>query len=214
MEWGLPKHDDHRLFEDLVLDGALPPLTDPDNVAPLFLVERTPVVLAAVVFSGIAAAVMSSVDSFVNVGAAALTHDLPMALGRRVRDELRWGRIATVVLAVAAALTAWLSDALVVFLGIFGYGLFASTLVPVLALGLNWHRATRAGAIASLAAGLATTLGRELLAFLGFFSLPAGVTASALAMVASFVAFLGVSALTRGGTADELERDLKLALTI
>ena len=38
---------------------------------------------AAVVFSGIAAAVMSSVDSFENVGAAALTHDLPVALSRR-----------------------------------------------------------------------------------------------------------------------------------
>lgn len=198
----------------LVLDGSLPPLGDADNVAPLFLVERTPVVLAAVVFSGIAAAIMSSVDSFVNVGAAALTHDLPVAFGRRVADELRWGRIATVALAVAAALTAWLSNALVVFLGIFGYGLFASTLVPVLALGLNWPRATRAGAVASLGAGLVTTLGLELLAYLGAFSLPTGVTASALAMVASFVAFLGVSAVTSGGTAGELDRDLQMALTL
>jgi len=172
------------------------------------------VILAAVVFSGIAAAVMSSVDSFVNVGAAALTHDLPVALGRPIQDELRWGRIATVALAVSAALTAWLSNALVVFLGIFGYGLFASTLVPVLALGLNWKRATRAGAVASLGAGLVTTLGLELLALMGVFSLPAGVTAAALAMVVSFLAFLGVSSLTHDGQTDELERDLQLALTL
>lgn len=198
----------------LVLAGSLPPVIDLDNVAPVFLIERTPVVLAALVFSGIAAAVMSSVDSFVNVGAAALTHDLPVALGRRVQDELRWGRVATVVLAISAALTAWLSDALVVFLGIFGYGLFASTLVPVLAVGLNWSGATRAGAVASLAAGLVTTLGLELMAFLGVFSLPAGVTAAALAMVASFLAFLGVSTVSRRGRADELERDLRLALTL
>ncbi|MEJ2541712.1 MAG: hypothetical protein P8188_17390 [Gemmatimonadota bacterium] len=198
----------------LVLEGTFPPLSDPDRVAPLFLIEQTPVILAAVVFSGIAAAVMSSVDSFVNVGAAALTHDLPVALGHRLDDELRWGRIATVALAVAAALTAWLSNALVVFLGIFGYGLFASTMVPVLALGLNWGGATRAGAVASLSAGLVTTLGLEFVAYLGLFSLPAGVTAAALAMVVSFIAFLAVSALTRGGTADELDRDLQLALTL
>ncbi len=198
----------------MVLDGTLPAVVDPDNVAPLFLIERTPVILAAVVFSGIAAAVMSSVDSFVNVGAAALTHDLPVALGRPIQDELRWGRIATVALAVSAALTAWLSNALVVFLGIFGYGLFASTLVPVLALGLNWKRATRAGAVASLGAGLVTTLGLELLALMGVFLLLAGVTAAALAMVVSFLAFLGVSSLTHDGQTDELERDLQLALTL
>jgi Na+/proline symporter len=198
----------------LVLTGELPPVANPDDVAPIFLLQRTPLILAAIVFSGIAAAVMSSVDSFVNVGAAALTHDLPSALGRSTPEGLQWGRIATVALSVAAALTAQLSNALVVFLGIFGYGLFASALVPVLALGLNWGRATRAGAVASLAAGLLVTLGLELLALAGAFSLPAGVTASALALVTSLAAFLVVSALTSGGTRDELPEDLQLALEI
>lgn len=196
----------------LVASGQLPPVADPDNVAPIFLLQRTPILLAAIVFSGIAAAVMSSVDSFVNVGAAALIHDLPSALGRSAGDELRSGRIATVLLAVAAALTAQLSDALVVFLGIFGYGLFASALVPVLALGLNWERGTRAGAVASLVAGLTVTLGLELLAFAGAFSLPTGVTASALALVASLATYLVVSWLTNDGTTDELPEDLQLAL--
>ena len=45
--------------------------------------------------------------------------------------------------------------ALVAFLGIFGWGLFASTLVPALAVGLNWKGATREGAIASISLGLA-----------------------------------------------------------
>jgi len=198
----------------LVLDGSMPPVENADNVAPFFLLQYTPIVLAAVVFSGIAAAIMSSVDSFVNVGAAALTHDLPTALGRPVRDELLAGRVGTVVLAVAAALTAQLSDALVIFLGIFGYGLFASALVPVLAVGLNWRGGTRAGAVASLAVGLIVTLSLEFMAYLGMFSLPTGVTASALAMVCSLLAFLGVSAVTRGGTTDELDEDLQLALTL
>jgi Na+/proline symporter len=192
----------------------MPPVENPDDVAPLFLLRHTPLILAAVVFSGIAAAIMSSVDSFVNVGAAALTHDLPAALGTRLRNELRWGRVATLLLALAAALTAQLSNTLVIFLGIFGYGLFASTLVPALALGLNWEGATRAGAVASLLTGLAVTLGLEFLAFLGLISLPTGVTASALSLVASLATFLGVSAVTRRGTAADLEEDVQLALRI
>ena len=75
--------------------------------------------LAALVFSGVAAAIMSTVNSFMSIGAAALTHDLPVALGRRVGNELRWGRISTVVISVVAALVAQASGTLVAFLGIF-----------------------------------------------------------------------------------------------
>jgi hypothetical protein len=66
--------------------------------------------------------------------------------------------------------------------------------------------------IASLVTGLVITLGLDLLAYLGAFSLPTGVTASALGLVASLAVFLGVSAMTRGGTTDELPEDVQLAL--
>ena len=131
----------------------MPPLGRPDDATPTFLLRFTPLLLAALVFSGVAAAIMSTVNSFMSIGAAALTHDLPVALGRRVGNELRWGRISTVVISVVAALVAQASGTLVAFLGIFGWGLFASTLVPALAIGLNWQGATRAGAIASIATG-------------------------------------------------------------
>jgi Na+(H+)/acetate symporter ActP len=72
-----------------------------------------------------------------SVGAAALTHDLPTALGRRVADELHWGRVSTVVLAVISAAVAQISGTLVAFLGIFGWGLFASTIVPSLAIAMR-----------------------------------------------------------------------------
>ncbi|MBI4409159.1 MAG: sodium/proline symporter, partial [Gemmatimonadetes bacterium] len=123
----------------LVARGELEPLANPDAATPAFLLRFTPLLLAALVFSGVAAAIMSTLNSFMNVGAAALTHDLPVTVGRRVRNELRWGRVATIGLSVAAALVAQLSGTLVAFLGIFGFGLFASTLVPALAIGLNWE---------------------------------------------------------------------------
>jgi Na+/proline symporter len=182
----------------LVVSGQAPALRTPDDATPAFLLRVVPLPLAAVVFSAVAAAIMSTVNSFMSIGAAALTHDLPVAFGRRVGDELFWGRAWTVALTVLAAGVAQASGTLVAFLGIFGWGLFASTLVPALALGLNWRGATRAGAIASIATGLAVTLLLETLAYLKWFSFPAGVTATAIALVASLLVFLGVSVLTRG----------------
>ena len=89
-----------------VLSGRLPPLASPDQATPSLLLNATPIILAALVFSGIAAATMSAANSFINIGAAIVSHDLPVAFGRRVNDELRWGRAMTILIAVAAAITA------------------------------------------------------------------------------------------------------------
>lgn len=197
-----------------VLSGRLPPLSSPDQATPTLLLNVTPIVLAALVFSGVAAATMSAANSFINIGAAIVTHDLPVALGRRVTNELGWGRAVTVLIAVAAAITAQQSGAMVAFLGIFGWGLFASTLVPALAVGLNWQGATRSGAMASIATGLLVTLSLETAAYWKVFTFPAGVTASAVAMVSSFLVFFVVSWLTRSHAVDELDPDVRLVMEL
>lgn len=198
----------------LVAGGRLAPLASADQATPLFLLQYTPVFLAALVFSGVAAAIMSTVNSFMNIGAAAITHDLPVAFGRRVQNELRWGRISTVAISVAAALLALLPGALVAFLGIFGWGLFASTLVPALAIGLNWEGATKEGAIASISTGLVITLLFETLAFFKVYSFPAGVTVSGLSLVLSILIFFVVSWATRERAAAQLDGDVKLVMSI
>jgi len=197
--------------KSLVARGQLAPLASADEATPAFLLGFTPVLLAALVFSGVAAAIMSTVNSFLSVGAAALTHDLPVAFGRVLADELRWGRIATVALMVVAAIVAQTSSTLVAFLGIFGWGLFASTLVPALALGLNWPGATRQGAVASIGTGLVVTLALETLGYLKWFTYPAGVTATALAFVLSLLIFFVVSWLTRGG-AEPIDADVRAVM--
>ena len=159
----------------LVADGRLPALARPDDATAAFVLGFTPSVVAGIVFAGVIAAGMSTVNSFMNIGAAALTHDLPLAFGRRVQDELRWGRIWTLVLSVVAAAVAQVSGTLVAFLGIFGYGLFAAALVPSLAIGLNWKGATREGAIASITTGLVLTLTVETLVYFRGFLLAVGV---------------------------------------
>ena len=197
-----------------VSDGRMAPLPSPDAATPSFLLQFAPSLLAALVFAGVAAATMGAVNSFINIGAAVVTHDLPVAFGRALGNELRWGRIATLGIAVVAALIAQHSGALVAFLGIFGWGLFASTLVPALAVGLNWAGATRAGAVASITTGLATTLALETLAYRKAFSFPAGVSGTAVALVLSLLVFFAVSWLTRARAAAELDADVRLVMEV
>jgi len=198
----------------LVATGRMAPLSVADEATPRFLLGFTPVLLAALVFSGIAAATMSAINGFINIGAAAVTHDIPVALGRTLVDELRWGRVATVVIAIAAALVARYSGTMVAFLGIFGWGLFASTLVPSLAFGLNWEGATREGAIASMATGLTVTVTFETLAYFKAYSFPSGVTVSGLSLVLSILAFFTVSGLTRRAAPGQLDPDVRAVMEL
>ncbi len=198
-------------MRSLVINGSLPALAKADQATPTFLLHYTPSLVAGLVFSGVAAAIMATVNSFMSVGAAALTHDLPRAMGRRVSDELWWGRVSTVVLAVVAAAVAQASGTLVAFLGIFGWGLVASTIVPSLAIGLNWAGATKAGAISSIATGLAVTLIGESLGYFRIYSFPAGVSVSALSLVSSLAVFFVVSWLT-ADTAGAIDADVQLVM--
>lgn len=197
----------------MVARGEIPPIAKPDDATPVFLLNHVPAFVAALVFSGVAAAIMSTVSSFLSIGAAAITHDLPKAFGARAAPNdallLRRGRGWTIVLGVAGAGLAQFSDALVAFLGIFGYGLFASTLVPALAIGLNWEGATKQGAVASIVTGLVLTLGLELAAWMRLIALPTGATVSGLTLVISMLVFLGVSFATRRDAGEQLDPDVR-----
>lgn len=188
----------------MVVRGTIPPLARNDDAMPAFLLNAVPVAVAGIVFAGVAAAIMSTVNSFLSVGAAAITYDLPQAFGRKPPSAvaagpepsgtLTRGRVATVALALVAVLVAHAPGAQVAFLGVFGYGLFASTLVPALAIGLNWAGATERGAIASIVTGLVVTLVGESLSYFGVYRLPAGVPWSGVALVLSTIVFFAMSA--------------------
>ena len=207
----------------MVVKGTIPPLVRNDDAMPAFLIAAVPTALAGIVFAGVAAAIMSTVNSFLSVGAAAIMHDLPVAFGRRpagaadfrrdpntsaqdpsrepagdAASDLARGRFATLALALGAVLIAHAPGAQVAFLGVFGYGLFASTLVPALAVGLNWPGATARGAVASIVTGLSITLVGESLSYFGVYRLPAGVPWSGVALVAAMLVFFAASGARRG----------------
>ncbi len=167
-----------------VLAGDMPALERPDDATPQFLLRYASPMLAGIVFSGVVAAIMSTVNSFISVGAAAVTRDIPRAMGRTLGNELRVGRWSSVVLTAVAVVIALESNALVALLGLFGWSLFASTIVPALAVGLAWHGATRAGAIASIVTGLSLTIVIESLVWSGTLALPTGVGSGGITLVA------------------------------
>jgi Na+/proline symporter len=195
----------------LVAQGRLAPLADADRAAPAFLLGFVPELVAGVAFTAVLAAIMSTADSFVNLGSAALVRDLPRALGRPLADELAWGRWAVVGIALAAAGVAYVYADLIALLGTFAFGTFGAALAPALAVGLNWRRVTAAAAIASMATGIALNVGLELLGQ-GFLPaldvLPEGVLPSAVALAGSFTVLFAVTWWTGKPGGDDLDDDV------
>lgn len=142
----------------LVAQGKLAPLTIPDQAAPRFLLAFGPDWLTGMVLAAILSAIMSTADSFVNIGAAVLVRDLPKALGKSPARSLRSARWAVVGIAVVSALAGYFYDDLIALLGTFAFGTFAAGLVPALAIGLNWQRVTPAAASASIIVGAGSNL--------------------------------------------------------
>lgn len=87
-------------------------------------------------------------------------------------------------------------DTLVALLGIFGWGTFASTVFPAVVLGLIWKKATKQGAIASIAVGLSLNFILEISQKYGITILPEGVIIGAFSLACSIIIFVTVSHLT------------------
>lgn len=214
-------------------DGRLGPLAHPDDAAlAVVSLPAAPVLLRGLIVAAALAAIMSTSDAFLNLGAAALVRDLPRALRRRPpggdadaapdshrhrdrhpdrhtdRAGLRAARSGSVAVAAAGLVVAALhlsGGGLIAFLGTLGFGAFAAALAPALLLGLTWERATAAAAGLSMAAGLLTLLALELL-------LPeTAPPPAALAMAVGFGTLAVVSLLSRP---PPLPEPVRLTLTL
>lgn len=182
----------------VVLDGGHDPLAAPDSAAPAFLSAFTHPLLAGVVFAALLAAIMSTSDAFLNIGTAAVIHDIPIAIrGRSLDRELLWARVFTIVIAAVAAGFALFSfyqnERLVALLGAFGWSTFAAAIVPVVVIGLNWKRGTARGAMVAVLSSLLINFSIEIFSI----SLPKDINGGFLAMLTSITLFIGVSLLDK-----------------
>ena len=177
----------------LVLQGTHAELTGADEAAPQFLQEYAHPVLAGIVFAGLLAAIMSTADSFLNIGAAAVVHDIPRALrGRSMRNELFWARMATVLIALAAAVFALYSGDLVALMGAFGWATFAAAIVPTVAIGFNWKRATPLACNVAIVTSLLLNFALRLMNV----QLPHGFHGGAFSLLVSLTLFFVISMAT------------------
>ena len=104
------------------------------------------------------AAIMSTADGFLNIGAAAVVRDIPQSLRERpLVRELLWARLATIAIAVVASLFALYSDDLVALLEPSAGQRSPPALVPTVAIGFNWKRATALAANVAILSSLFST---------------------------------------------------------
>jgi Na+/proline symporter len=191
----------------LVLSGQQPELVSADAAASQFLQNYAHPVLAGVVFAGLFAAIMSTADAFLNIGTAAIMHDIPKAIGATVKNELLWARITTFLITVAAALFALYTGDLVAILGAFGWGTFAAAIVPVVTLGFNWKKATPLAANVAIVSSLAVNF------FIKLFKIPMpfNFDVGALALIISLSLFISISLRSKP---PELDPDVEAVMDL
>ena len=189
----------------LVLSGAHPELANADMAAPQFLQNYAHPVLAGVVFAGLFAAIMSTADAFLNIGTAAIVHDIPKAIGKRFSNELLSARVVTVMIAILAAIFALYTGDLVAILGAFGWGTFAAAIVPVVTLGFNWKRATALAANVAIIVSLAVNFIVKLYKI----QIPYHIDTGALSLVISLTLFIVITLLS---TPPKLDPDVEAVM--
>ncbi len=164
----------------LWIEGAVDP-GHPEALAPTLLAQVGGPALAIFAAIAVVAAVMSTAASLLNIAAAAVTLDLPKALGRKPPQSLTSARLMTVVVAGLAGILALQPGSTVVLLGILGWSTFTAGLLPVIVVGLRWSQTSRRGAIAAILTGPTVQIGLEILTRLkpGLITLQPGLTGAA-----------------------------------
>ncbi len=190
--------------------GRLPALAHPDEAALAVLsLPEAPTMLAGLISAAVLAAILSTSDAFLNLGAAVLVRDLPAALGRPAPADsgLRAARGASIAVGLAALAVAALhlrGGGLIAWLGTMGFAVFAAGLAPSLTLGLAWRRVGGRAVAIAMGAGLATLFLLE--------ALP-GMVAGPPAAVALGVGFAALVLGAFAAPARPLSERVRLALS-
>lgn len=194
--------------------GELPA---PDVALPMALIEFAPPVVTAFVLTSIVAAIMSTSNAFLNVGAAAIVHDFLMKhrdVDLSDHQQVLWSRVATGGLLVGAGVVAATFPGLIFVLGAAGWAIFASVIFPGVALAYNWGGATTEGVLWGGGVGLGTTVAFAYGAQYFGLSLPVGLLGGQVATVLGIVVFVGVSMVTDTNSYDDMADDIQTVLAV
>ena len=151
----------------LIAAARYPDLKEGDAAFPRLVSDLLPAGLRGVFVAGFLAALMSSVDSYLNSAATILCRDLylrfvqPEADERRLLRVGRWTTIALVSWAIAFAYALLRvseeSGIYSIFQTLMAF--FQGPALAVLMLGIFWRRATGTGALAGMLCGITASIG-------------------------------------------------------
>ncbi|QBR93108.1 sodium:solute symporter family protein [Nocardioides euryhalodurans] len=177
----------------LTMTGRAPELDNIDNTATWYLDSMVSPAFAGFVLAGLLAAIMSSANSFIAVGASALMRDLTGALGITVRHELRWARIASTFVVLCSLVFALYLSQVVFILGAIGWAAFAAAIFGPLVLGLYWRRATALATTVAVTFGIVANLLVTILTTEGVLTLPAYFQAGGAVICLGILIFVALS---------------------
>jgi len=180
-----------------------PDLSSPDLAIPTLTRNILPAWGGAIFLAGVVAAGMSSFAAIQITASCAVIQDFVVkGLGRSLdeRQSVRYSRLVSVVIGAISLAIALRPPALVLVLMAFSSATIASTCLWPMVFGLYWKRATRWGALASMASGLVTVF-----VWMGVGS-PFGLHGFIPGILVSLLAMVLVSAVTRRMPEEHLKR--------
>ena len=146
--------------------AILPPMQNGDQAVPTMIREILPPGLRGLMFAALFAALMSSVDSYLNSATTIWTSDLygrihQWRTGKPLGEKatLKLGRIFTIIFIVVAGLCARLLadyDTMYTFIQT-AMSMFQGPVFAILLLGILWKRANQWGGLAGLVLGVVFT---------------------------------------------------------
>lgn len=183
-----------------------PGLADPETVLPEMSAALFPAFFTAIFLVVVLAAIMSTVDSLLILASSAVVRDVWQRIFRPDAGERHLSNLAkgvTVVLGVAGLVMALTEVRVIFWFVLFAWSGLASAFTPVVLCSLFWRRTTRAGAVAGMVAGFATTVLWVVLFKERFWDLYEMIPGFA----AGFLATVGVSLVTEADPEAQAELD-------
>ena len=92
-----------------------------------------------------------------------------------------------------------------------GWGIFAAALVPVVAIGFNWKRATATAANVAIISSLLTNFTIRISSLLWDFAIPYRIDPGAVSLLVSMILFLAISFLS---TPPRLDPDIERVMDL
>ncbi|GGJ93758.1 sodium:proline symporter [Lentibacillus kapialis] len=145
----------------VITENGIQMLEDPEKIFIAFSQLLFHPVIAGILLAAILSAIMSTIDSQLLVSSSAVAEDFYKAIFKKEAgdQELVWvGRIATLIIALIAAMIATNPDSSVLELVSYAWAGFGAAFGPTILLALFWKGFTRNGAFAGILAGAVTVI--------------------------------------------------------